>query len=484
MELARQGICVTPEPSTGSRLESKQHVQRREIPRLQAEGPLQPPRQGPAQPAWDQAEFEFAEDFLDFVEYAVDFEPSIDFGVQRIWEAFQRSIVRPRDLRLLLNRLVSDYQRDLDPNDPEDAGIYNYLEELLAEIARLWNGKWLMGHLHGFHEQSMEGQGTIVATEEIQKLAKRGRLAPRVQRPLGNGCLIFLHLFSGYRRPGDVQEAIHEYATQMGWSAKALSVDIATSVEYGDLLQPAVQAKFVSAIQQGLVSGIAAGPPCETWSTARESALNEYAVGPRPVRALDTPMGLETLTIRELKQILVGNRLLGVALLLVVHCLMVGVFALLEHPMKPTTPSPSIWKLPILQLLIGHPDVKLITVRQGLFGAKSSKPTDLMLVKPPRAYMEILRSHQVRTTVPKYHSIGLQANGNFETTELKTYPPALCSAIAELWGQHIFERQGRPCDQVGALPDEFVEIVQALFSQIGDSSLGPDFCPKGRYTAV
>ena len=126
-----------------------------------------------------------------------------------------------------------------------------------------------------------------------------------------------------------------------------------------------------------------------TWSTAREHRLSEYSAGPRPVRSLDTPMGLDNLTVRELKQVIVGNRLLGVALVLIFHCLMTGVFALLEHPTKPSKPSPSIWKLPILQLLLGHPDVKLITVRQGLFGAKSSKPTDLLMVKPPRDYATI-----------------------------------------------------------------------------------------------
>lgn len=144
-EIARQGISATPEPSVGSRVEAKRHVHRRDIPSIRSQGPLLERQQRMAQYAWDQAEFEFAEDFLDLVEYVIDFEPTVDYGVQRIWEAFQRSIVRPRDLRLLLNRMVGDYERDLEPNDPEDTYIYNYLEELLAEVARLWSGKWLMG---------------------------------------------------------------------------------------------------------------------------------------------------------------------------------------------------------------------------------------------------------------------------------------------------------------------------------------------------
>ena len=161
-----------------------------------------------------------------------------------------------------------------------------------------------------------------------------------------------------------------------------------------------------------------------------------------------------------------------------------GVFALLEHPAKPSKPSPSIWKLPILQLLIGHPDVRLITVRQGLFGAKSSKPTDLLLVRPPRDFEAIFRLHQTRLRVPTCHSIGLQADGGFQTTELKAYPPALCAAIAELWGRSIFERNRLPDARDGAVPDDFARIVQALFSLIGTSSPGPDYCQHGQYAAV
>ena len=157
-----------------------------------------------AQYAWDQAEFEFAEDFLDLVEYVIDFEPTVDYGVQRIWEAFQRSIVRPRDLRLLLNRLVGDYERDLDPNDPEDANIYNYLEELLEEVARLWSGKWLMGHLHGFQEQGLTGQGVLVATDEVERLVTAGIGGTRIQKPLRGERLIFLHLI--YFQDTDDQE--------------------------------------------------------------------------------------------------------------------------------------------------------------------------------------------------------------------------------------------------------------------------------------
>ena len=283
-ELARQGIVATPEPSIGSREEVKQHVRRREIPALRALGPLQLPNLEEAPREFTLDELAFAEDVLDFIEYANDFSPTVDYGVQVIWETFQRSIVRPRDLRLLLIRVVAEYERTLGDEDDE-VKLRDYLEEILSEVARLWNGRWLMGHLHGYEELQMEGHGTINAIEELTKLEQGGQFPRRVQRPLRSKQLIFLHLFSGHRRSGDVQEAIETFAGKNGLSAKALSVDIVIHVHHGDILRGETQVKFVHAIRAGLISGFVAGPPCETWSTAREHDLGveNGHHGPKPL---------------------------------------------------------------------------------------------------------------------------------------------------------------------------------------------------------
>ena len=337
-----------------------------------------------------------------------------------------------------------------------------------------------MGHLHGYEELQQEGQGTLDAIAEINKLEKEGRFPKRIQRPLHSRQLIFLHLFSGHRRSGDVQEAVEAFAEKNGMAAKALSVDIVIHVHHGDILRPETQQKFVHAIRTGLISGFVAGPPCETWSKARENKLDleSGGQGPRPLRSV------ETLKVRELKQVLIGNRLLGVAVLLAFHSWVVGIFALLEHPMLPDNDhSPSIWRLAVVRLLCKQVDVVKVTVRQGLFGAKSSKPTDLMTVRPPRNYQQILDKHKTRSRVPVMHAIGLQEDGSFHTTSLKVYPPALCSAMAELWGAHVLERDCPPSFDEVTITD-FEEVVNALHSQVGVSVQGPDYCPNGQYAAV
>ena len=50
------------------------------------------------------------------------------------------------------------------------------------------------------------------------------------------------------------------------------------------------------------------GPPCETWSQARERAVD----GGRVLRTGASPWGLDSLRLRELLQVRVGNSLVGI----------------------------------------------------------------------------------------------------------------------------------------------------------------------------
>ena len=56
----------------------------------------------------------------------------------------------------------------------------------------------------------------------------------------------------------------------------------------------------------------------------------------------------------------------------------------LEHPDEPDPQleglPPSIWKLPILQILRRHSSFSLLHLKQGYYGAKSPKPTVIMVV--------------------------------------------------------------------------------------------------------
>ena len=272
--LREQGMTHPLQPSVGSAVESKQHVVRRDIPVLQTYGPQQVHD-------LDGGQFGFAETVADYVEKLKDEPNTLDEGVQAIWHIFQQSTVRARDLRLLLNRIVVEIMGTMDEEDPAEAPLMHYLDNLLDAVAAVWSGKWLLGHLHGFVETQEIGRGTLdAAQEEIANLEQLPAFPDRLPRPLTSKQLVFLHLFSGFRRCGDVQEAVETIAAAHQLDVKALSVDVVISLKHGDLLRTDTKNCFLEAVRAKWVTGLIAGPPCETWSVARESVL-EGAPGPK-----------------------------------------------------------------------------------------------------------------------------------------------------------------------------------------------------------
>ena len=141
---------------------------------------------------------------------------------------------------------------------------------------------------------------------------------PRVvHRPLQYRQIFVAHLFSGRRRVGDFQDwAMQEVWSSTEFATIALSVDIIFSEEWGNLSNPRTYAWFVDAIKAQYLVGILAGPPCETWSVARERGLYEDN-GPRPLRSSTALSGFKGLSNKETRQLCVGNELLGVAITLV-----------------------------------------------------------------------------------------------------------------------------------------------------------------------
>ena len=143
---------------------------------------------------------------------------------------------------------------------------------------------------------------------------------------------------------------------------------------WGDISRPQTRYFWLGAIHARWVVAIIGGPPCETWSQARERSIADHAFAPRVLRVPETPWGLPSLRLKELRQIRVGNDLMGFILEAVVMLYCVGGVAALEHPAAPTSEeSVSIWRTPILALLLSLPGIELVSLAQGLWGAKSPK---------------------------------------------------------------------------------------------------------------
>jgi len=178
---------------------------------------------------------------------------------------------------------------------------------------------------------------------------------------------------------------------------------------------------WLHAIRERWVLGFLGGPPCNTWSRARH--VQQHG-GPRVIRVVHDPWGLASLRLAELEQILMGNLLLGFALECMTLLALYDGAGALEHPREPEPAHMvSIWRLPIVQLLLLLPSMRLVTFTQGLLGAPSPKPTTMMVLGLS-GLEDDLRAGRVSEDLPHGVAVGRDSSGQYRTAPLKEYPPS------------------------------------------------------------
>ena len=185
-------------------------------------------------------------------------------------------------------------------------------------------------------------------------------------QPIRSKFRYVLHLFSGVRRHGDLHSIIQDLPTPDGYVFYPASIDIVLRPDKGDLSSHEAQRFWLDASFSGAIFGAIGGPPCETWSVARDkpefrreshandlvTALNEkteedslnfsswrYVIkktGPRPIRdgmnLLETIWAAFPVRIRDLKQLDCANQLLLFMVLLVITQAARYRCCILEHP--------------------------------------------------------------------------------------------------------------------------------------------------------
>ena len=178
------------------------------------------------------------------------------------------------------------------------------------------------------------------------------------------------------------------------------------------------------------------------------------------------------MSLRELRQVRVGNELMGFMLESFAELSCTGGVAVLEHPAAPqATHSVSIWRTPIMQVFLQLPGCELIQLSQGLWGAKSPKPTSLLVLNAPDMRSH-LRKWQIAKDLPKSTSIGLDHQGKWATSSLKEYPPALNGGLAAGVFAAIC-RQSADC--MLTVADSFrARCVRMICTEYG-THIGPDF---------
>lgn len=289
---------------------------------------------------------------------------------------------------------------------------------------------------------------------------------------------VLLHAYSGRRRPGDLQfflEQFYKKEDAESYVLHIVSMDIVIDAKYGDARDEGTRNYWLGAIRDRKVVAFIAGPPCETWTAARENQLEDDKQGPRPVRSADELWGFLSMRLRELQQVCVGNELLLFALQAFIELLFTGGSGLLEHPAPPPKQtSPSIWKLQIMQILQEHPNVETCRFAQGLLGAPTPKPTQLLLLNMPCMIL-VLHQWRVCRELPRSSAIGLDEKGSWRTSPLKEYPPAMCGAVAEVLTRRI---RSIPVSSAQVPPQTDLDLWAKLCATHYGQYFGSDFAVK------
>ena len=241
-----------------------------------------------------------------------------------------------------------------------------------------------------------------------------------------------LHLFSGFRRKGDLEWWIRLLAQSCDFIVEVYSIDLAVDPAM-DLTKEEVVADLRAACSRGWFHALMGGPPCNTWARAR---FNQKNPSPRPLRTRSEPWGRTdiTMTASEQKKIFLGTRLLLAALELIEALCGSGGLALLEHPRDPGGPPfPSIWNLPEMKRLLDLTGGKMMFIEQCMYGLAAKKETTIGIFGGA-ANEEDVQRHLRRRCTHSSHALrleGFNKDGSFKTSLAQVYPSGLCRALAK-----------------------------------------------------
>ena len=169
-----------------------------------------------------------------------------------------------------------------------------------------------------------------------------------IPRPLVQDKLYFLVFFAGHRRYGDL-------ICQLEWRGEVqpIPIDLTIDKVWGDARRGGL---WEALIRSGKVLGAHMGPPCETFSDARwlDITLDQIKHCPRPLRDALYGWGLAQRSMKELKQVHLGNYLMWLSFTYLILIAMYGGCATLEHPkgIAPERNRFSVWVSSLIKRLI------------------------------------------------------------------------------------------------------------------------------------
>ena len=469
-------------PGIGSRQEAKPGPM--PIPVLPSEGPSEEAFQQVAPAAIEDYDTDFIEGILDCL---LEMKPGInmDEGLEQLKLVACRSFSSFRLLKKTLDYMAAEIEKEEAHLEWQIPG--SLVEVIVKTAARRFKLSWFFP-AEQIKAPVDDGELREAAWQYCKKATGPWQWAvPDYIPRFGCRILIWLHLFSGERRGDDLQSHLERLQAPSGYVMRILSVDVIFDKVAGNLACPRNQEVWLQNIDRGFVAGLMAGPPCESWSRARvHGGVAGWSTGddgPRVLRTLEYPEGLDSMTIKELQQTHLGNILLCFTMKAFLRMVKRRRFAMLEHPKESEVEEEfwlaSIWRLFLTRALQCHSFVKKEDLLQGWYGAKSPKPTTLLFSAGPKIDIKnILIGMRTVDVLPGGLKMGFnRETKEFQTASLKNYPGGLCaaiSAIAQCWLNHYLPVN--PCDDAPQGFAEFVQYSEKLVQAFNfDAMRGADF---------
>ena len=243
------------------------------LPPVQAEGPQNQAPRLREDPKIDQDFFVFITDLVEPSMCLVNFEQMV------------RTFATDHPISWTLwTRTLYFFEDAFTQTDEQLAGVT--LADLRAVLARLRNPE-CFPFLEA-PKSHTQGPDDLATLEQRCRQALPPVSASTSPRSFGRHRAL-LHAYSGRRRPGDLQfflEHFHREKDTAGYVLHIVSMDIVIDSQYGDARNDKTRQYWLGAIRDRKVVAFVAGPPCETWTAAREHQLEEGR-GPRPVRSAE-----------------------------------------------------------------------------------------------------------------------------------------------------------------------------------------------------
>ena len=277
--------------------------------------------------------------------------------------------------------------------------------------------------------------------------------------------LVFVHFFSGFRRPHDLHAVIE--STQLEGTSQLLviSVDMCMQKKDGNLATDTATNWWINRVRAGQVVGAGGGPPCETYTAARF-----LPDGPRPLRTGTHPDGLPALTAKEWAQLRVGSRLVFFIFEVLLELAKYGGCGFAEHPQWPLwarkfDPA-SIWSSYQARLCRTLNCFSAVSFDQCVVGSPAKKPTTILLLRLDSFRHEILQTGSGgRCNHPRGAHEQLQGRNEqreFRTAVGKIYPVGLNQSLGRAVCRFVsltFDHKFLHCQ----LPDDFSCFQQQMF---------------------